>query len=155
MKITRDTFFLNEFYQMTYVNIFLTGNDIGKRKAIKHVVQFASTRIQLPPIITIYLTKMPQRIMGGIIKENSNKIYINDGLSEQETVSVLLHELVHIDQRLTLRLKFFDDRIEWDGSQFDLVDVMQLTNEQYLTLPWEQDAIARQAVLLDALTDWY
>ena len=102
----------------------------------------ASKIIDLPGEIEIEFVKLPPSVYGETLLYGrfKNRFRINDGLSPKEIIKPVVHELIHIHQVHTGRLKAMrDGTYIWDGRQYKNTDPNLLENSAYRNLPWEQD----------------
>lgn len=69
------------------------------------------------------------------IRELNGNYYIFTGeLGRHESINVLSHELIHLQQYHTGRLKYGNDTVTWDGEKFGKDEI------PYKFRPWEIDA---------------
>ena len=98
--------------------------------------------LDLPGEIEIEFVKLPPSVYGETLLYGrfKNRFRINDCLSPKEIIKPIVHELIHINQVHTGRLKAMrDGTYIWEGRQYKNTDPNTLTPEQYQNLPWEQD----------------
>jgi hypothetical protein len=69
---------------------------------------------------------------------NGQYIIWIDKLSRQENITVLSHELIHLNQYQTKKLIYIDDTVIWNGERVDL------TNIPYQDRPWEKEAFDKE-----------
>lgn len=114
--------------------------------------------IELPDRLDIIVTDLDDSTHGETIVNlvHKNKIKLNHKLSLKESVFVLAHELLHISQihRGILGIHKNGNYI-WEGKQYmNLARLKQLSYNEYLQLPWEQDVVLKQQKLLKNLLNF-
>lgn len=114
--------------------------------------------IELPDRLDIIVTDLDDSTHGETIVNlvHKNKIKLNHKLSLKESVFVLAHELLHISQihRGILGIHKNGNYI-WEGKQYmNLAKLKQLSYNEYLQLPWEQDVVLKQQKLLKNLLNF-
>ena len=132
-------------------------------------IQLANIRcLNLPKVVTInFLRNDDSKSIADVYEEGV--IVLNTSIANcmsrncdiDEKLLVISHELVHLEQLHTGRMKFdpIGNRISWRGNWFDLnvrpmkVKYKSVEDEQaaeykrYLSLPWEKEAHARQELV--------
>lgn len=77
------------------------------------------------------------------IRYFSSKFYLFTGnMSRSESIEVLCHEVIHMQQYVSGDLVYNNNFIIWKG------DKMELNSKEYLDRPWEKDAFDRQSQLI-------
>jgi hypothetical protein len=110
--------------------------------------------LDLPDDILIILT-IDTRVVPaespGLHDPLTNTIYLCGLYGFELLISVLCHELVHVEQVNKGRLSYVegDTSLKWDGLPYFQSDTQ--SDEYYRSLPWEKDAYAREGAVLDAL----
>lgn len=98
--------------------------------------------IDLPNEIEIEFAKLTPSVYGEtlLVGRFRNRFRISDTLSPKEIVKPIVHELIHIHQVHTGKLKVMRDGTHiWMGRQYRNVDPNLLENRAYRNLPWELD----------------
>lgn len=93
--------------------------------------------------VEIYLTDMEDDAEGYhcYIDKNEHNIEIQQGLIEEDLVTLVFHEMVHVKQYERNELRDFGVRKRWKGE--DHIGVFSTTDE-YMALPWEEEAYRLQ-----------
>lgn len=74
---------------------------------------------------------------------NSNFYLFTEELDRKESIEVLCHEVIHMEQYTSGDLYYIDNQVTWKG------DILDLDSKEYESRPWENDAYSRQNVLID------
>lgn len=96
--------------------------------------------IALPPIIDVCLYDLGENVYGGLDRYRINKIAINYELDFDSIPKILTHELIHVHQSHTGKLRI--DRngtFYWHGISYTSKMVEDMTYDEYKQLPWEVD----------------
>lgn len=120
-------------------------------KFITKVVNLLQQILVLPNYIEFQFEDIGNTVYGMTMLDPRfpNRIRLNKNLTLEEIILPLTHELVHLHQIYTNRLQTRSGgRILWDGQIFK-VDSLNISYEDYLTLPWEEDATKKQVKLLE------
>jgi hypothetical protein len=107
--------------------------------------------IVLPEQLEIQFEIMGQNVYGMTMLDPRfpNRIRLNQELSLEEIILPLVHELIHLNQIYTNRLSVrTGGRILWENQVYK-VDSMKLNYQDYLDLPWEQDANEKQIKIIE------
>lgn len=75
------------------------------------------------------------------IEKGEHEIEIQSGLIEEDFVSAIFHEMVHVRQHERGILKDYGIRKAWKGEEY--ISVFSTTDE-YMALPWEEEAYRLQ-----------
>ncbi len=75
-------------------------------------------------------------------------IYVLNGLSKNELIKMISHELVHIGQYETNELIVCSGTIIWKGHDFD-----NITAISYESLPWEVEAFNNQNIIRKQISE--
>jgi len=113
-----------------------------------------SNIIELPPLLEVCLYNLGESVYGGIDLFRINRIGINYTLPYDSVPKVLAHELIHVHQKFKGTLKITpNNKCYWHGIFITSKSPDDMTNEEYMNLPWEIDAYHRQQqVLSEAIT---
>lgn len=121
---------------------------------IKKLCKQAVKVLTLPSTIDICFYDIPQSTHGAIDQTRFNRIILNNNLRLNELPMILVHELIHVEQRFMNKLIISKDGIyTWQNNKFRQPDVQNLNYEQYLELPWEVDVQCRIKTTLKKILD--
>ena len=110
--------------------------------------------IDLPPTLEVCLYDLGPEVYGGIDMYRVNRIGINYDLSFEEIPKILVHELIHVNQKHTNLLEYRSNRYYyWRGIPYTNKTPEQLTREEYDNLPWEIDVRERQTKVLQKVLE--
>jgi len=121
---------------------------------IKKVIMLVKQIHVLPNTIEIQFEDMGPNIYGMTMLDPRfpNRIRLNQHLNFEEIIIPLTHELIHLHQIYTNKLQTRSGgKIIWE-IQIYKVDSLKMSHEEYLNLPWELDATAKQNKLLEFIT---
>ena len=105
--------------------------------------------IELPDTIEICLYPLEENVYGGIDRNRINRIGINYNLSFDATPYILVHELIHVNQKHLGYLKISPNGMcHWHGIPYTKKLPEDMTFEEYTNLPWEMDVQHRQKKVL-------
>jgi hypothetical protein len=77
------------------------------------------------------------------IRYFNSKFYLFTGkMSRDESIEVLCHEVIHMQQYSSGDLIYDNNFIIWKGNK------MELNSKEYMDRPWEKDAFDRQSQLI-------
>ena len=131
-------------------NIPLPNHEIIIRKLCLN----ATHVLELPNTIDICLYILKNDQYGGIDKKRINRLVLNYYLPIRQIPKILVHELIHVNQRYTNKLEITKDGwYIWQKKYFLKKDPQCLTYEQYLNLPWEVDVQCRLNTTLQKILD--
>lgn len=118
-----------------------SNKNIQVEHLIKSVVNRVSGVLNLPQFIEVWIYNLPTAVQGGI--DNSmNRVILSSALTLQEIPKILIHELIHINQKFTGKLKInTDGAYLWEGKMYYAKHPETLSRTEYLALPWEADVI--------------
>jgi hypothetical protein len=81
-------------------------------------------------------------ILGAHLKELNNNFYLYlDEFDKSMTIDVISHELIHLEQYYSKRLKYENDSLTWNGERFGRTEL------QYENRPWEIEAYRKEKEL--------
>lgn len=72
---------------------------------------------------------------------NSNFYLFSEGFDRQESIDVLTHEVIHMQQYASGDLIYENDQVIWKNEQIDL------ESKEYERRPWENDAFEKGSQL--------
>jgi len=75
------------------------------------------------------------------VEKNYHEIEIQQGLIEEDFVTAIFHEMVHVKQHERGELKDYGIRKAWKGEEH--ISIFSTTDE-YMELPWEEEAYRLQ-----------
>ena len=75
------------------------------------------------------------------VEKNYHEIEIQQGLIEEDFVTAIFHEMVHVKQHERGELKDHGIRKAWKGEEH--ISIFSTTDE-YMELPWEEEAYRLQ-----------
>jgi hypothetical protein len=82
------------------------------------------------------------------IRYYNNDFYLFTGsLSRNESIEVLCHEVIHMQQYTSGDLIYNNGNITWKG------ETLELNSKEYENRPWEKDAFSRQTQLIKTVKD--
>lgn len=123
----------------------------NQEKSYKHeviITSFAnaiSKIIELPESLEVCLYPLEHNVYGGIDKFKLNRLGINYNVSLEALPKVLTHELIHINQKHTGKLKITQNGMcYWYGIPYTKKLPEEMSYEEYQNLPWELDVVNRQ-----------
>ncbi len=80
------------------------------------------------------------------IRYFNSKFYLFTGkMNRDESIEVLCHEVIHMEQYSSGDLVYDNNFIIWKG------DKMELNSKEYMDRPWEKDAFDRQSQLIKSV----
>lgn len=136
------------------VEFFYQNNQHSYKKeiVISALCNAISTFLDLPEKIEVCLYPL-KNAYGGIDIVHPNRIGIDFALTYEELPIILSHELIHVHQRKTGKLKITPDgKYFWNKVYYTNLLPDQLTFAEYKKLPWEAEAYDNQKeVLLKAM----
>lgn len=126
--------------------------DLASIRRIKDAVTFCADNLNLLDenhTVKIELRykldgdKLAQGYFEGSSKISTIRIRYN---SDKTMIKTLFHEMQHLKQYLSGRLRYYDHIPIWDGKPYN-IRRSSLTYFEYLALPWEIDARNAEAML--------
>lgn len=110
--------------------------------------------IALPDQIDVCFYSLKQSVYGGIDRKKANRLVLDYNLNLKQVPQILVHELIHINQRYTGLLEITKDGwYIWQKNYYLKSSPDELTYEQYLNLPWEIDVDSRLKTTLAKILD--
>lgn len=99
-------------------------------------------------IKTIFDKKYYHELKGHVVKNTDNTfvIYINDKLTMEELITVISHEMVHVKQLQTGRLRYTGGKVLWEGKPASL-------KVDYNKRLWEKEAIRYQSYITERVKE--
>lgn len=125
------------------------GKNLQKESLIKSVVQRVSGVITLPPFVEVYIYDLGIAVQGGV-DMSMNRVILNTRLTILEIPKILIHELIHVNQKYTGKLKVSGDGMYlWEGKIYNAQHPEKLSRTEYLALPWEADVVNNLATIVN------
>lgn len=116
---------------------------------INSFAKIAATVIDLPPLLEVCLYDLGNNVYGGIDMIHANRIGINYDVPFDMLPKILLHELIHVNQKHTGILRIArNGTCYWHGIPVTNKSPSDMTFEEYQNLPWEVDVENRLPALL-------
>lgn len=115
--------------------------DKQREKICSQLCDLVSKLYALPTNIEIQFESMGQNVYGltSLDPRSTNRIRINQDLTLDELVPSLIHELLHLHQIFTDKLRCKQNgHIVWLNEVYK-VDMLKVSYEEYKKLPWEED----------------
>lgn len=119
-------------------------------KLTDKVIELVDKLYVLPNEIEIVFESLGKSVYGMTMLDTRhyNRIRLNIDLSIEEYIIPLTHELLHLHQMFTNRLQpRIGGKILFDNMLYK-VDSLNMSYEDYMNLPWEQDVAEKQRKLL-------
>ena len=117
-----------------------------KEKVVQNVFRILRDYLHLPNQIQVQFVCLSEVVFAETVLttgSNVSVLRINIMLSPEDIIIPLVHELIHLEQINTGKLKKLrTGLIEWEGKKFDLAKL------EYNKHPWEADVDARLPDLL-------
>lgn len=76
---------------------------------------------------------------------NSNFYLFTQNMTRDNTIEVLCHEVIHMQQYTSGDLVYDDGNVTWKG------ETLELNSKEYEMRPWENDAFNRQSELIKSV----
>ncbi len=139
------------------VKFIYAGDKYDKERelVIINVIRIASTIIELPKYIEIEFTEL-RTYYGELLLDPrfKSRIRLDESLSSREVIAPIVHELLHLNQVHTGRLRNARHGVYWDGKHHD-VRLDEKNHKIYLSFPWEVDVAEKQQKLLEQILETY
>lgn len=124
--------------------------------AAQHICDAISIRVdkhlELPDVVQLYFMNLPKNTWAGVDYKDYTLVAISNELPNNGLPKILLHELIHVEQRHTGKLKISNDHwYQWCGIKFVQQDPEALSLEHYKNLPWEIDVQERLDLLIQKI----
>jgi len=136
----------------------ITFNYINCQPLLEHelvarrVIEQAHEHLKLPPDINIVFKNFGARVYGGVDLRDYRRIGLNTTLPLREMVDILIHELIHVEQRHRGVFNISSDGwYYWNGRPITNRDPELLPVDEYKNLPWETDVSARLRGLRESI----
>lgn len=122
-------------------------------KFINKVILLVKNLYVLPDTVEIQFLNMGDSVYGMTMLDPRfpNRIKLNQNLTIDEITIPLMHELLHLHQIYTNRLKSRKGGIIiWENQVYKL-DMLNMPYDEYHNLPWELDANQKMQKLLNLI----
>lgn len=125
--------------------------DPTKEVVIQRVCDIASIIISLPDTIEIEFKKL-ENVYGELLMNPrfKNRIRLDERLSTREVIIPLVHELIHLNQVHTGRLRHARNGVYWNNKLY-MVDLTNTDIDSWRTYPWEIDVAEKEKKLLQEI----
>ena len=111
---------------------------------IEKIVTRAASFLKLPDSLQFHFEPMKPEVWGGVDLKNYTKIGLNSSLSLSGIPIIVLHELIHVEQRHLGHLSISKDGwYSWHNIKFTNQLPENMDENQYKNLPWELDVVER------------
>jgi hypothetical protein len=128
--------------------------DYKHESIITPLAKAVSKIIELPDAIEVCLYDLGKSVYGGIDLYRVNRIGINYTLPYDGVAIILVHELIHVCQKHTGRLRITArGHFYWHGILITKKLSEDLAYSEYMNLPWELDAYNKQHKVLSQALD--
>ena len=131
---------------------FFYQNQLKNYKYEELVFKYASavsTIIELPDLIQVCLYDLGSDTYGGIDRYKINRIGLHYDLLLEQVPNILVHELIHVNQKLLGTLKIKQSGwCFWHSIPYTKKSPDKMTKEEYENLPWELDVVNRHPAIL-------
>ena len=116
---------------------------------ISSVCNAVAQLIDLPTELEVCLYSLGNNVYGGVDRYKINRLGINYDIPMEELPLILVHELIHVNQKHTGLLRIAQDGlIYWRGIPYTKKLPEELEYSEYEKLPWEIDVENQQIDLL-------
>ena len=115
----------------------------GSRTYLDTIVQVGLDKLEIEGEVVMVKNKLETKDLGNdyeteayiIYKEGQSIIFVKPNISRIKAIEVISHELVHLDQYRTERLKVLNlGLVCWENDTIDLLEI------PYNKRPWEEEA---------------
>lgn len=130
----RDIIFISEF----------SISDI-KRTLVERLCRIVSKKILLPDIIEVEFKILSKNVYAetSLNPKFQNRIFINEDLDDNEIIKPLIHELIHLNQKIEGKLSILrDGSFVWENKAYKISKSMSYN--EYKNLPWEYDVFLKE-----------
>lgn len=125
--------------------------DRERELVITNIIRITSTIIELPDYIEVEFADL-RTYYGELLLDPrfKSRIRLDEMLSSREVISPIVHELIHLNQVHTGRLKHARHGVYWEGKHYD-VKLNTTDTKIYSKFPWEMDVVEKQQKLLEQI----
>lgn len=132
-------------------------HDYKREYVTNRLCNYMGYLLDLPEQIEIEFCKLGKSGYGETVLDPKykNKIKLNCELSLKESLIVLVHELIHLEQIKQGRLAISrSGQIVWEKRLYNVLDPQKLAYKDYENQPWEQDVAKKQQFLLEKVLNY-
>jgi hypothetical protein len=104
-----------------------------------HSLNIKNTAVLIAPLRTIDI-QQDLELKGYIIQSNNGFIIFIKRVGRRESIEIIAHELIHLEQLKSKRLVNQDSTLIFEGTQYDIRNI-----PEYSIRPWEIEAFKRQS----------
>jgi len=131
---------------MTMINLHVEGGTNKERGLVFEAFNFALKELMPRKknlSVDINITDIPDdaEAYHCCVEKNYHEIDIQQGLIEEDFITAIFHEMVHVKQHERGELKDHGIRKAWKGEEH--ISIFSTTDE-YMKLPWEEEAYRLQ-----------
>lgn len=155
-RLHRDIYDLNTLMK---VKLRFQANQYDKTKesVLVKAAQYLSHLIDLPQVVVIELANLDHSVYGHttLTQGQQNIVRLNNRLSAKELLFPLIHELIHLHQVHSGKLKAYrDGTFLWEGHQYKITEAIKADPKKYNQLPWEIDVANKERLLLEKVLNF-
>lgn len=119
-------------------------------------IVIATASLKLPNYLEIEFVQLEDGVYAETMLDPrfKNRIRLSDRIDD--LLEPLLHELIHVSQVTSGHLVTYRNGVHaWKGQMYFLKPLCEMTDEEYLNLPWEKDVENTLPLLLDRILGPY
>ena len=119
-----------------------------RKNLIHRICDITQQKFILPKTLEIEFKSLSKNVYAETSLDHrfQNRISINDDLDDMEIIKPLIHELIHLHQKITGKLSIMrDGSFVWENRTYKISSTM--TYQEYKNLPWEADVIQKEKEL--------
>lgn len=136
--------------------IFISDKQINYKAKIliNRIIVLLHENLELPNEIQIEFKELDENVYAetSLNPRYNNRITLNTKLEINDIIKPLIHELVHLEQINKGRLsKRRDGSYLYEGKVYKIKP--DISYDDYLNLPWENEVVIRQPVLYKMILD--
>lgn len=136
--------------------IFISDKQINYKAKIliNRIIELLHENLELPNEIQIEFKELDENVYAetSLNPRYNNRITLNTKLEINDIIKPLIHELVHLEQINKGRLsKRRDGSYLYEGKVYKIKP--DISYDDYLNLPWENEVVIRQPVLYKMILD--
>jgi hypothetical protein len=125
--------------------------DYAKEKLVTKICNLVSQKIKLPNELLIEFKTLDQNFYAEthVINTKQHRIILNSTLALNDLIRPTVHELLHLNQIYTGRLKRgANGSLIYEGVKYDMILTQNLNFSDYQNLPWEIDVRQQELEIL-------
>lgn len=136
--------------------IFISEKPVNNKSKIliKRIYELLQEHLELPKEIQVEFKELDDSVYAetSLNPRYNNRITLNSKLEINEIIKPLIHELIHLEQISKGKLaKRRDGSYLYEGKIYNIKPNM--TYNDYLNLPWENDVLVREKILYKIILD--